>query len=98
MTYFWGIDKSFVILYNRHMDDKTFTKLMTAMVQNSAENPVDDAIQNERARIIEAINRIEETSHATRTPIYQDTFFEQVKAIVYDIHPPYQFRDKSNGE
>ena len=80
------------------MDDQTFTKLMTAMIQNSAENPIDDAIQNERARIIEAINRIEETSHATRTPIYQDTFFEQVKAIVYDIHPPYQFRDKANGE
>jgi hypothetical protein len=41
---------------------------------------------------------MEEASHSTRTPIYQDTFFEQVRAIVYDVHPPYQFRDKAEGE
>ena len=80
------------------MDDKTFSKLITTMIQNASDNPIDDAIQNERARIIGAINRMEEASHSTRTPIYQDTFFEQVRAIVYDVHPPYQFRDKSNGE
>jgi hypothetical protein len=98
MTHFWGIDNSFVILYTIHMDDKTFSKLMTAMIQNIKSDPVGDAIQEERARIIGAINRMEEASHSTRTPIYQDTFFEQVKAIVYDIHPPYQFRDKAEGE
>lgn len=39
-------------------------------------------IQEERQRILAAIQAIEDQSHATKTPIYQETLFSKVREIV----------------
>ena len=39
----------------------------------------------ERQRILLEINKLEEQSHATKTPIYQDTLFKRVREIVQGI-------------
>lgn len=36
----------------------------------------------ERARILEEINKLEQHSHSTRTPLFQDTLLEKVRDIV----------------
>lgn len=53
---------------------------------------------SERLRIWEAIERMYDNSHKTRTPIYQDRMYEYLKNLLWPQHPPQQFRDKSNGE
>lgn len=57
-----------------------------------------DGIMDERKRILESVKAIEDQSHATRTPLFQDTLFDLVKDVVMQIHPPRRFRDISNGE
>jgi len=52
----------------------------------------------ERERILKAVVELEHTSHSTRTPIYQDTFFKYIKDVIYEQHPPVHFRDTANGE
>jgi hypothetical protein len=39
-------------------------------------------IQNERDRILRGIKQIEEQSHATRTPIYQETLIDKIRSVV----------------
>jgi len=39
-------------------------------------------MQETRVEILKAIQSIEDQSHRTRTPIYQDTLFKKVKEIV----------------
>jgi hypothetical protein len=39
-------------------------------------------IQNERDRILQGIQEIEDQSHATRTPLYQETLLEKIRGIV----------------
>jgi hypothetical protein len=53
---------------------------------------------DERERILEGINRIEEQSHQTRTPLFQETLFELVKEVVENMTPPRRFRDIGNAE
>jgi hypothetical protein len=36
----------------------------------------------ERDRILQAINKLEEQSEATRTPMYQETLFVKIREIV----------------
>jgi hypothetical protein len=36
----------------------------------------------ERDRILQAINKLEEQSEATRTPLYQETLFTKIREIV----------------
>ena len=36
----------------------------------------------ERDRILGAINKLEEQSEATRTPIYQETLFAKIREII----------------
>ena len=36
----------------------------------------------ERDRILQAINKLEEQSEATRTPLYQETLFAKIREIV----------------
>lgn len=74
------------------------TDMIKTIKASASANPIGDAIQEERERILRELDKMEEYSHTTRTPIYQETFFEQVRSIVYNVHPPYNFRDKSNGE
>lgn len=57
-----------------------------------------EGIREERARVLQAITEIEEHSHRTRTPIYQDKMFMYLRNVLYANHPPQAFRDKSNGE
>ena len=52
----------------------------------------------ERLRIWEGIEKLYETSHNSRTPIYQDTMYEKLRDIIWPVHPPRSFRDKGNGE
>jgi hypothetical protein len=37
---------------------------------------------DERERILEGIQKLEDQSHATRTPLYQDTMFSKIRTIV----------------
>jgi hypothetical protein len=37
---------------------------------------------DERERILQGIQKLEDQSHATRTPIYQDTLFDKIRKIV----------------
>jgi hypothetical protein len=37
---------------------------------------------NERERILQGIQKLEDQSHATRTPLYQDTMFDKIRRIV----------------
>lgn len=43
---------------------------------------VEDAKAQERERILAAIDEMESQSHATKTPIYQETMFKKVREIV----------------
>lgn len=54
--------------------------------------------RREQQRILNEINKLEEFSHKTRTPIFQETLFDRVRDIVDSGHPPRQFRDKASGE
>jgi len=36
----------------------------------------------ERERILQGIQKLEDQSHATRTPLYQDTMFSKIRKIV----------------
>jgi hypothetical protein len=46
---------------------------------------IQDAKFQERERILMAIDELEQQSHATKTPIYQDTLFKRVCEIVLDL-------------
>ena len=72
----------------------------TKQDQNAVNKFVEKAVQKERERILNEINKLEEISHATRTPLYQDTIFEKLRQVlgVKSQHPPRQFRDKASGE
>jgi hypothetical protein len=37
---------------------------------------------DERERILEGIQKLEDQSHATRTPLYQDTMFSKIRTII----------------
>jgi hypothetical protein len=37
---------------------------------------------DERERILQGIQKLEDQSHATRTPLYQDTMFSKIRKIV----------------
>jgi hypothetical protein len=37
---------------------------------------------DERERILQGIQKLEDQSHATRTPLYQDTVFTKIRTIV----------------
>jgi hypothetical protein len=37
---------------------------------------------DERERILEAVQKLEDQSHATRTPLYQETMFTKIRKIV----------------
>jgi hypothetical protein len=46
------------------------------------EKLVNYIIQNERDRILQGIQELEDQSHATRTPLYQETTLAKVREIV----------------
>jgi hypothetical protein len=46
------------------------------------EKLVNYIIQNERDRILQGIQELEDQSHATRTPLYQETIFTKIREIV----------------
>lgn len=72
----------------------------TKQDQKAVNQFVEQAVQRERERILNEINMLEQISHSTRTPLYQDTIFEKLRQVlgVKSQHPPRQFRDSSNGE
>lgn len=57
-----------------------------------------EGINDERSRILQGIKDIEDKSHATRTPLFQDTLFELIRDVVENLNPPRRFRDIGNGE
>lgn len=68
--------------------------------QKAINDFVEQAVQQERERILDEINKLEHLSEKTRTPLFQDTIFEKLRQVL-DLtaqHPPRQFRDGSNGE
>ena len=68
--------------------------------QKAVNEFVEYVAQRERERILNEINKLEELSHSTRTPLFQDTIFERLRQVLggRQQHPPRQFRDSSNGE
>lgn len=70
----------------------------TKQDQKAVNDFVEYATERERLRILEEINKLEQHSHQTRTPLFQDTLLEMVRDIVKEVHPPRTFRDKANGE
>ena len=58
----------------------------------------DKLIHDERMRIWEGIQEMYNHSHNTRTPLYQDTIYENLRTLVWPSHPPKHFRDIANGE
>jgi hypothetical protein len=52
----------------------------------------------ERERILDELAKLEQSSHETRTPLFQDTIFRRLRDIIVIPHPPTRFRDKANGE
>ena len=57
-----------------------------------------EGTMDERQRILQEVDEIEKQSHATRTPIFQDTLFQLVREAIVRQHPPQRFRDTANGE
>lgn len=82
--------------YNTLVLDSSHTKFD----QKAVNDFVEYVTQRERERILNEINKLEELSHSTRTPLFQDTIFERLRQVlgVTAQHPPRQFRDSSNGE
>jgi hypothetical protein len=37
---------------------------------------------DERERVLQGIQKLEDQSHATRTPLYQDTVFTKIRTII----------------
>lgn len=68
--------------------------------QKAINDFVEQAVQRERERILDEINKLEQLSEKTRTPLYQDTIFERLRRVLggRQQHPPRQFRDGANGE
>ena len=50
--------------------------------QKAINDFIEYRVKETRVEILKAIESIEQQSHRTRTPIYQDTLFEKVKEIV----------------
>lgn len=57
-----------------------------------------EGTMDERQRVLDGIDEIEAKSHATRTPLFQETLLELIRNMIEDKHPPKRFRDISNGE
>lgn len=47
------------------------------------EQGIELGMLKERDRILKGVEALEESSHATRTPIYQDTFFKKIKELLH---------------
>lgn len=43
---------------------------------------LEKAKREERSRILNEINKLEEQSHKTRTPIFQDSIFSHLKSVL----------------
>lgn len=72
---------------------------MEQMIDNTKHSEGYQAVAYfERIRIWESIEKLYENSRNTRTPLYQDDMYNHLKNIVWEVHPPRQFRDLSNGE
>lgn len=80
--------------YDMLVLDATLSKQDAAAITEFA----NATARKEKQRILDEINKLEEFSHKTRTPIFQETLFERVRDIVDRRHPPRSFRDKANGE
>lgn len=68
--------------------------------QKAINDFVEQAVQRERERILDEINKLEQLSEKTRTPLFQDTIFERLRQVLGATaqHPPRRFKDSSNGE
>jgi hypothetical protein len=53
---------------------------------------------DERKRILDGIQEIEDQSHATKTPLFQDTLLSLIREFISETHPPKRFRDIGKGE
>lgn len=52
----------------------------------------------ERVRIWEGIENLYKKSHDTRTPLYQETIYNELKDLLWPVYPARRFRDIANGE
>jgi hypothetical protein len=51
-------------------------------LQRTFKRKYEEGVKAERLRILEGIQKIEDQSHATRTPLYQETLLEAIREVV----------------
>jgi hypothetical protein len=51
-------------------------------LQRTFKRKYQEGVEAERARILEGIQKIEDQSHATRTPLYQETLLKSIRELI----------------
>jgi hypothetical protein len=65
---------SFSVIYKDHA--------YADIIEEAEKQGIELGAKIERERILEGIQKLEDQSHATRTPLYQDTMFSKIRKIV----------------
>jgi len=60
--------------------DSSFTKEDAEAINDF----IEDIKVKERQKILQAVEKIEQQSHRTKTPLYQETLLKAIKEIVQD--------------
>lgn len=65
---------SFSVIYKDHA--------YADIIEEAEKQGIELGAKIERERILEGIQKLEDQSHATRTPLYQDTMFTKIREII----------------
>ena len=52
------------------------------LIEEAEKQGVELGARIERERVLQGIQKLEDQSHATRTPLYQDTMFTKIRSII----------------
>jgi hypothetical protein len=52
------------------------------LIEEAEKQGIELGAKAERQRILQGIQKLEDQSHATRTPLYQDTMFAKIREII----------------
>jgi hypothetical protein len=65
---------SFSVIYKDHA--------YADLIEEAEKQGIGLGARIERERILQGIQKLEDQSHATRTPLYQDTMFAKIRSII----------------
>ncbi len=54
------------------------------LIEEAEKQGIELGAKIERERILEGIQKLEDQSHATRTPLYQETLLAKIRGIIND--------------